>query len=350
MGFTKRRVMAAVAAGAAAATLLLGACTAGPSGHPKAGEPGAAGPCGSATTRLRNPAEWRHEVFLIQPAGVGTPWTGGSCGDSSRPVAFLAHGYLGSILEGYQGLVDHLVSNGFIVVFPGYDAEFDPPHQYAAVLQGFVTGVAASGRADTTRVGVIGHSFGGGMTPWLLQQVAARGWGATALWSTIFAPHFAFAVGTGDIPVPANTHLTMVNYAEDFVVDARIGNEIYGAIVGPDHRRLPAGRTHHVMLRSDRSVTPPLVADHIGPVSVEVIAGLGTIGVDQYDVWSTFRTIDATSRCSLQATWCTTDLTYTGTWADGHAVTPAVVDDHMADMGPPAVQECNFFLNPRHCP
>jgi len=255
----------------------------------------------------------------------------------------LAHGYGGSASEVYQGLIDHLVSNGFVVVFQGYPLAFDPPHKYQVVDTGVDQAVAASGRLDTTRVGVVGHSFGGGMVPWLTQRVAARGWGAAATWAVMFAPWYALQVGTGPIAMPAHARAVVVAYQEDVFVDARIGIEIYRSL------DLPASQRTHVMVLSDARHSPPMVADHLGPLSFEV-PGFGQLSTDHLDHWSAWRTTDATAGCSLGGQWCDTDLGDVGNWPDGTPIRRAIVSEHPVDRGPPALQECDLLLNPRRCP
>jgi len=327
-----------------------GACTVPPTG-PAQGQPGSSGPCGSQDTVTPNPAEWWHPVHVVQPTGSGRPRTGGTCDDGARPVVLLAHGYTGSILEGYRGLLDHLTSHGFVVIFPGYRNEFGPPRQYEAVRRGLEVGLVASGRADPSRLGVVGHSFGGGMVPWLLQQVHGMGLGGDGLWAAVFAPHFSFEVGGGPVEVPAHTHLAMVSFAEDYFVDARIGIEAYGSLVVPGGTALhEAGWSRHLMVHSDYSRNPPLVADHIRPVSITLLPGIGSFGVDHLDVWAVRRVVDVVAECAMSARWCDTDLSDMGTWPDGRAVRPATVRHDQVDVGPAALQECSFVLNPRPCP
>ena len=328
----------------AVAALVAASCTVPPSkGTLPVGTPGADGPCGVSRQDLWNPVDLRHADVLFEPTGSASPWTGGTCGDDSRPVILIAHGYLGTFPEGYQGLIDHLVGNGFVVVFPGWPVEYDQPHQYEVVDTGFDLAVAASGRVDTTRVGVVGHSFGGGMTPWLVNRVDERGWGSKALWAVTFAPWFMFNVGTGAIDLPERTRLAVVNYDEDVFVDARIGIDMYRSADLPDEQKT------HVMVRTDWSVDPPMVADHIGPVSLEILPFLGALSSDHLDRWSAWRTIASTARCTFDGQWCDTDLADLGTWPDGRPVERAVVSTDPFDVGPPALQECEFFLNPRPC-
>jgi hypothetical protein len=290
-----------------------------------------------------NPLDSRHELSVVEPSGPREPWSGGRCDGEGRPVVLLAHGYTAAAVGAYQGLVDHLVSNGFIVVFPGYTTDFDPTHQYAVVDTGLVTAVSVLGaRADTSRLGVVGHSFGAGMTPWLLQQAAGRGWGSRSLWGVAFAPWYSFGVGDGRIALPAHARFTTVNSARDRVVDARIGIEVLGSLSIPDSQRT------HVMVRSDTTSEPFIIADHLGPVSLEV--PVGYLATDHLDRWSAFPTVDSTARCSMDGRWCDTDLTYVGARADGTPVRPSLVSDHPSDLGPIASQECGSALDPRRCP
>jgi hypothetical protein len=296
------------------------------------------------TTRsLVNPVDSRHELSVVEPTGSGSPWTGGTCGGAGHPVVLVAHGYSASAVGAYQGMVDHLVSNGFVVVFPGYSNDYDPLRQYAVVDAGLVAAVDSLGpRVDVSRLGVIGHSFGAGMSPWLLQQASGRGWGSQALWGVAFAPWFSFGVGQGAIALPSHARFTTVAYDRDSVVDARIGIEVLGSLTIPETQR------EHVMLRSDTSAAPFIFADHYGPVSLETPAG--ALSTDHLDRWAAFPILDSTSRCSIEGVWCDTDLSYTGTRADGSPVVPALVSDAPADLGPRASQECTSALNPRGCP
>ena len=52
-------------------------------------------------------------------------------------------------------------------------------------------------RADPSRIGVWGHSFGGGAVPYLVQQIAALGWGRSALWMAIGSGAAAADAGSG---------------------------------------------------------------------------------------------------------------------------------------------------------
>jgi hypothetical protein len=322
---------------------LVAGCTPLPQGRSPIGDvPGAHGACGTQRHTATNPADRRLSITTLEPTGPGLAADGGRCDDDARPLAVVAHGYLGVLDAAYGALLDHLVSRGFVVVFPVWPIEFDPDHQYDVVDTGVRLAVANSARVDVARVGFVGHSYGAGMLPWLVQRAAERGWGTEATWATAFAPWFSLLLPDGPIEVPANTRFTTVHYRDDVIVDARIGIEVLDALAVPDDQKL------HLTARSDQRGIPALTADHLGPVAF-TIPWLGPLSVDALDRWA-WRVVDTTSSCSLSGRWCDEDLTQVGTWPDGQAFRTAIASRDPLDSGPPALQECVFLMNPRPCP
>ena len=182
-----------LAAAAAVTSLLLGggvAATADPVGvASQPGQPdhgfGSNGPCQVTSQSFANPGHSGETVYVYQPVGQAVAATGGTCESASRPTIVVAHGTSESDPTTFEGLVTHLVSNGNIVIYPTHTQESsDKPSNYLAyytVRDGMFAAVARTPRADVTRLGFWGHSFGGGMVPYLVQQAANRGWGRTAL-------------------------------------------------------------------------------------------------------------------------------------------------------------------------
>jgi len=335
-----RRISAALAF--AAAFTVVASCTSAPDPI-AAGLAGSDGPCGAARRAVPNPAQPDLPVNISEPTGSGAPFTGGSCSDASRPVILLGHGIGASSPTVYAALVTHLVGQGFVVIEPGYAGGFDQPQQYRAENEGFVAGVAASPRVDVSRLGFVGHSWGAGMVPAMMQAAAARGWGTAATWAVQMAPAWEFGVGTGPIALPSNARVLVVNYADDATVDMAIGSEALAAMDVPESHK------QHLLIHGDGSVAPGLRADHFLPSTV-----VGTPGspfrLDHFDRWAAWRPIEAWARCALDGTWCDTDLADMGTHPDGSAVTRASIGLDLDDVGPPATAECASVLNPRRCP
>jgi hypothetical protein len=284
------------------------------------------------------------KVWIYEPAGsAAASVTGGQCDDGTRPAVFLAHGFGQTDPTAYQELIRHFVSVGNVVVYPIYnvdDGERSTLEESNRVVDaGFVAAVQATPRIDTSRAGWWGHSHGGGMIPYLVQQGAARGWGKGGLWMSIVAQAYTQLVGAGDIPVPANTEEMTVAFHDDALADARLGIDVFKSLL------LPTSQKRHVMLQSGASSSGPFAAEHGAPTG-----GNGT-GVDAVDalLW---RYADLLELCSLYDVGCDADLT-TLPMPDGPGEKHAVVSDDPVDAGPAPVvlAECDAgfgpTLNPR---
>lgn len=314
----------------------------GTRGRPAAVRAGEQGACEVAARMIENP---RHAegaaappVWIYEPGGkTEASVTGGRCDDDERPAVFVIHGYRQSDPASYQALIQHLVSVGNVVVFPGYG--FDDGNResleesYRVVDAGLVAAVNSAPRIDTARVGWWGHSHGGGMVPFLVQQASDRGWGQRALWASVMGQAFALLVGAGDIRVPHRTRALVVAFQDDGVVDARLGIDAYESLL------VPAPQKRHVTVHTDPA--SGFVADHGAP------AGGNGIAVDAVDALL-FRYADVLELCALRGAECAADLS-----VDAAGVKRATVTDDPVDVGPyPAVvAECDTgygqTLNPR---
>lgn len=345
---------------AAGAAVLVGGLLGAPAGHaapvlaaqpaaPAPGAPGGAGPCAVASRTVDNPmagsdgSKLTTTVFA-PTGGAVTPLTGGRCDDAKRPLLILAHGWGQSDPSVYQGLIDHLVSVGNLVVYPDYvsgtgdAAILEATHREADA--GVVSAVAAERRVDRTRVGVWGHSHGGGMSTFLLRQAAARGWGTKAIWLISVAQAYSQLIGTGSVTVPAHTRALFLAMEHDTLADARNGIDVFESLT------LPYGHKRHVTMHTDTYGSRPYVADHESPMSSP-----SRIDAVDYTIW---RYADLIEACALWGRDCDTNLGPAGTWSDGTQIIPAAVSEHPVDVGPAPVilAECDAgfgpSLNPRY--
>jgi hypothetical protein len=331
----RRRRATAVAAAAlcAAAGLVL-------AGTPASADPpsvtGSPGPCTVQQVSIPDPTGSGFRVTIASPMGTAaTPLMGGTCGDAQRPVVVVIHGFLATQPFFYQGLITHEASNGNVVIYaPWHTILPNFANVYAQEVASVKAAVATLPRADTTRVGMIGHSLGGGMMPYLGQALAALGWGQQGYWVGVLTPDAAQAVGTGSLPLPANTRVMVIAVDHDTAVDNRFGIDQFNGF------NVPAAQKQYVLVRSD----PRMVATHVIPNGLP----LPENPLRQYGI---FRNLDATETCAVLGN-CDTDLTYMGVWPDGTAVTPALVEAQPVDTGPRGAIECPYLGNPRRtlCP
>ena len=193
-------------------------------------------------------------------------------------------------------------------------------------------------------VDLVGHSMGGGATPYLAQQAAARGWGSEALWLFQLAPVFTTRVGSGPIKVPGHTRVVVETYDNDFIVDARSGIQQYRDYA------IPSSQKKYVMVRTDDHGGPAatLLATHTSPNSL-------LAPEDAIRFYGIYRVGDALESCALWGKNCDADLTYMGKWSDGREVRRSISSANPVDAGPPAIifslfgiaLECESSFNPR---
>ncbi len=285
-------------------------------------------------------------VFSPSVADTGTSLAG-VCHDGPLPVVLFAHGAsacrLGFCAENpaaYRDLINHLVSRGNIVVYPSMPGS-DSTLWYNIAAAGFLSAPERSSvgtRMDTDRVGVIGHSLGGGIVPWALQRVAAAGWGASSLYGVAISPWYSLHLGAGPIALPPHTRWLTLSYEQDSLVDARIAIEVFESV------QLPATRKTYLTVLSDVPGSGA-VADHFVPTS-----GTPQSRENVLDVVGLRSPIDLLADCSVlgrDGCFDSNDLSF------GTDAVPPVVEANPIDVNPRVSAvgaECEDARNPRPCP
>lgn len=145
---------------------------------------------------LSNPIEPTEKVFVYYPKGAGP-----------SPTLFYLHGFGGGGFIGlgpsdgaYDDVLKHFASRGYTVVFPTMKVDYK-----LAALQGYVpltykiwwAGIKEAeekhgDKMDTDKIGVIGHSLGGGAVPWIARKTNSKGWGSDGLFMVQQAPWYSW--------------------------------------------------------------------------------------------------------------------------------------------------------------
>jgi len=307
----RHRVLVALAV---AAVLAATACAPGPP-PPAPPELGSTGPCGRTNVQLSNPQVPSSPIHVAYPTGsAAAPLTGGTCGDAARPVVVLVHGYLASFNWVYEGVIDHFTRTGNIVVMATYSTDLvDVQGSANRALQAVTAAVPQLEREDLSKVGLIGHSLGGGILPWVTQQVVTRGWGAEGLWLFSLAPYQG--IGTGAITLPAHTRAVIEAYDQDTLVNRNVGVDLFRRM------SIPASQKDHVTVRSSTHGSGSLTAQHTSPNSV-------ISPDDAVKFYGIYRIGDILESCALLGQNCTTDMTTMGNWPDGTPALTSVVTDN----------------------
>jgi hypothetical protein len=303
----RRRRSSLLALATTAAVSVVAACaTPGltPPARPATG-PGSRGPCTSTASSFPNPAVAGLTIHLYHPGGAAPAPTGGTCDDGSRPVAVVVHGLMAMSPVLYQGIIDHLVATGNIVVFAVYNTNpSDFLGSFRQEADGIAAGVARLTRGDTTRLGLIGHSMGGGAVPYLVQQLDGRGWGAAGFWVMSLAPWVVAGVPEGPIAMPANARFVVQNYEAEALVSNADGAELYRRLA------LPADRKQYVLLHNHTHRGTTVNATHVTPNS-----GIAPENVMRF--YGIYRIADLLQACAHAGRDCDADLGHMGQWSDG---------------------------------
>jgi hypothetical protein len=236
-----------------------------------------------------------------------------------------AHGFGASGPAGYEAWLEHIAKQGVLVVFPVYPA-IDLPGgatRYDALWAGFEEALRRldhgdGPKPDRTRMGFLGHSFGGGAAPALAARAAARGFGSKALWIECFAPWYDLDRAAWAV-LPPHALLVTVGYADDDVCDFSIASGF---------RRLattiPEERKSFFCFRSDAHGKPALKAGHLAPLSTPSVDAFDTHGGWRLDDALRAYALTGDEKAGALALSSSPEALSLGAWSDGRPVAPLV--------------------------
>jgi len=228
---------------------------------------------------IANPAAAGMKVYLFSPDSVTT----------APPVFFFFHGISATDPRAYMALISFCVSKGYAVVYPSYattTAYTRPASAYRQMREGFFAAVKAwAGRLDTTRIGIIGHSYGGGAVPAMAYAALnEKGWGAAGAFMFIMAPWYSYDLTDEKLKsLPSNVKMIVEVFADDDVNDHRMAKDLFTTAA------IPASEKDFIILFSDTSAGYAMIANHGTPTG-ELRFGPG---VDFLDYYGVHRLIDA---------------------------------------------------------
>lgn len=219
---------------------------------------GSNGPYDVGHKSFRNTRDLTKKVHIFYPIGA-TP----------APTIFFSHGYTGSDPKFYQALINHLVSNGYSVVFPdtGEVGIVIYPlwavHTYELWWHGMKEAVKKYPYLfDTDRVGFIGHSLGGGAVPWLCYKGVEKGWGDDGLFMIQMAPFYSYNMPDYRLKsYPSHTKYLCMVYDDDTTNDHRMAIDIY------NHVNIPDSEKDYILYKEDSNCSGTMYADHNLPVA-----------------------------------------------------------------------------------
>ncbi|HEX6549610.1 MAG TPA: hypothetical protein VF117_02975 [Gammaproteobacteria bacterium] len=273
---------------------------------------GADGQYQLSSSTIPNPSLHRKPVQVFFPQGA----TG------KLPVIFFSHGFGPGKWESYADLIRHMVSRGYIVVFSSYAQAFTSiDGRYSSLWQGFQAAAEKyADRMDLSRVGFVGHSFGGGATPAMAYRgIVQHGWGKHGAFLMELAPWYVSQMNNGQLGrFPAGVLQVTEVYEQDDTNDHRMAIDIHAHTHMTDR--------YYLLVHSASIKGCAVKADHATP-------GRNTsLRQKQYAVFRPFDALaDAAFNASTAARTALSDMAQTAT---GSAYQPLSLETQPAPLQP----------------
>jgi predicted esterase len=276
---------------------------------------GANGPHAVVCDSFPSPQWAGKNVYVFHPADT----------DKKYPLILFCHGMGAADPAVYGPLITNIVSRGHVLVLSPYKSFAGDPRQrkkYRILMSGFEAAVERFiSCIDTTRIGIIGHSYGGGAVPAIAwHSVVENQWGANGVFLYIMAPWYCHFITEEEFDAfPSRAFLVMETFRDDRVNDRRMAVDIFDNIAVPDSQKI------FIELQSDSIPGYRLIADHSVPTGPADKDG----AENALDFYGIYKFIDAIAdhvfRGDASAGQIALDTgnagqRYMGTWPDKHPV------------------------------
>jgi len=278
-------------------------------------------------------AGWRfHHVYLFKPLKNDT---------TKLPLVFFCHGMGADEYSPYKSLLTTIASNGYLVVYAPYSVartKNAQEEQYDVMRKGIVEAVhSLSGIIDTTRIAIVGHSFGGGAVPSITWRLLNEDlWGGEAACMFIMAPWYMLNITNEMLEsFPDYVKMIVQVYDDDRINDQRIAIDIFNAVA------ISPASKEFITVKSDRMFGCNLLANHSTPTDQNGHTILHVNGI--------YRPLCALLDYSLKNDTAAyifalghgdTKQVFMGKWKNGTAINQLIVSSD-----PQPMYQQNYYLN-----
>lgn len=234
---------------------------------------GADGPYSVEVTTFPSPDFPGETIEIFHPGGV----TG------AVPTLFFSHGFGGTFSNYVRGMLDFIAKKGYAAVFVPYPTTGTSiVGRYNILLNGFrLAARSYPNLIDTTQVGFMGHSFGGGAMFGVSNRCfTENNWGSNGRFLFSLAPWYAYELTQAQLEAfPPDTKLIMQVYQDDVLNDHRMAIDLFNTI------NIPADEKDYILVKSDTIQGHIYAADHAVPGTYQVFNAL--------DYYAFYRLLDA---------------------------------------------------------
>lgn len=242
----------------------------GPIPKPTSGY-GADGSYTVATQSFDNPNFSGHDIVIYYPSGITSP----------VPTIFYSHAFGGNDPNNISGFLNFVAKKGYAVVFVPYQTLGNVQQKYTNLLEGFTKSAHDyPSIIDTTRVGFVGHSFGGGASfANAYHCFTTLNWGQSGRFIFAMAQWYSYNISQAELQsFPADVKLLTITYEDDVTNDHRMANDIFNTI------NIPTSEKDYLRVKSDTISGYVYTADHVVP---------NNSAFDALDYYAYYRLFDA---------------------------------------------------------
>jgi hypothetical protein len=308
----------------------------GPISRPKSGF-GSDGMFLVSKITFQSPLNPSRNVEIFYPTEINKP----------KPTLFFSHAFGGDNSDYYKGLLEFVAKKGYVIIFSPYPTNgVTVNDRYNILWESFKKAVTDyPNLIDKTRVGFLGHSFGGGASFGLAYKgFVDEGWGTNGRFIFAMAQWYSFQLTQSQLQnFPANTKLVTQVYDEDVVNDHRMAIDIFKNINIPDAEK------DFIYVNRSTIGNYNYLADHGVPNTVSAF--------DAYDYYAIYRILDALIDYSLNGNQNAKSIALGGGSTEqitmpsynGQALTPLEVTDNPSPKYSQSKYEypCSNSINPR---
>lgn len=225
-----------------------------------------------ATQSFPNQNYAGHDIVIYYPQGI----------TAAVPTIFYSHAFGGNNPNNISGFLNFVAKKGYAVVYVPYQTTgVTVQDRYNNLLNGFIQ--AANNYPniiDTTKVGFVGHSFGGGASfASAYYCFTTLNWGQSGRFIFPMAQWYSYNISQTELQsFPNDVKLLTIVYEDDVTNDQRMANDIFNTI------NIPASEKDYLRVKSDVINGYAYTANHTLP---------NNSNFDALDYYAYYRLLDA---------------------------------------------------------
>jgi hypothetical protein len=199
------------------------------------------------------------------------------------PTIFYSHAYSGDNSANVSGMLNFVAMKGYAIVFVPYQSTGVTAYdRYDNLLNGFRKAARDyPAIIDTTKVGFLGHSFGGGASFGNAYKCFTQNnWGQNGRFIYALAQYYSYNITQTELQsFPSNTKLLTEIFDDDVTNDHRMAIDIFNNI------NISPAEKDFILLKSDTVAGHIYIADHVVPNTLSAF--------DAYDYYAYYRLLAA---------------------------------------------------------